>query len=136
MTLFKGAFAPSKLATSSVTYQRCCLLMSAMQEYLSWRFGHRHDTSWPLSGLPQLLFSHFITASRIVIRLILSRRTSHAARLLERPVTPCFLAVCGRCYLFCFSPMLHQANKLLSLVSAPAYWVAVRLYWPVSPPPR
>ena len=31
-----------------------------------WRFGHRHDTSWPLSGLPQLLFSHFITASRIV----------------------------------------------------------------------
>src|SRR5437588_269622 len=104
MTLFKGAIAPSKLATSSVTYQRCCLLMPATQEYSSWHFGHRRNTSWPLYGPPQPLFSHFITASRIVIWLMPIRRMSHAARLLERPVTPCFLAVCGRCYPFCFSP--------------------------------
>ena len=37
----------------------------------------------------------------------------NAARLHERPVMPCFLAVCGRCYLFCSSPMQPPGEQVI-----------------------
>ena len=136
MTLFKDAFAPSKLATSNVIYQRCCLLMSAMQEYSLWRFGHRHNISWPLLWATTTLI--FTLYHGIKNRHSAHREPSYVSRstITRTARNALFFGSLWAMLPLLFFSNAHQASKLLSLVFAPVYWVAVRLYWPVSQPPR